>query len=194
MTHLRRIFLTGICAATALSFMVQGAWAQSKAPVTAVIDMRVVQRDSIAGKAWQDYYNAKRKTFKDQIGVEEKAVRSAWDELSRQRSILAPQAFQARERAFREMEAAASGRIRVLEQQLTREMRATQAELGKEMDSALAPILEKIIKAKGIDIIVKKDDLIFVRKEFDLTPEVLKQLDKALPNLDISALAAKAKK
>ncbi len=194
MTSLRRFILAFICAAMFGVTVPSGAFAQSKVPKTAVLDMRAVLRDSVAGKTWQDYYNAKRKEHKDRIAAEEKNVRAAWDELNRQRSILAPQAFQVRERAFRDLETAARGRVGVAEQQLARELRATQAEVRKIMDAKLEVILEEMIKERGIDIIIAKDDLVFSRKEFDLTAEVMKRLNAALPKLDVAALAAKAKK
>ncbi len=176
-----------LCAASA-------AQAQSKAAVTAVLDMRVIHGNSIAGKTWQEYFNTRRKEFKDRIAAEEKSLRSAWDELNRQRSILSPEAFQARERTFKEMEAAANGRAQVLDQQLSREVRATRAEFDKAVEDALEPILESVIKAKGIDIILKREGVFFSRKEFDITSDVLARLDKAMPRVDIKALAAKAKK
>lgn len=195
MNQIRHMLIALWCVATLGVFVPAGAFAQaqSKPVVIAVLDMRVIHRDSLAGKAWQDYYNARRKELKDKIGNEEKTVRAAWDELNKQRAILAPQAFQARERSFREMEAAANGRVRSLEQDVARDLRGAQAELGKVLDEKLAPILEGIIRGRNIDLILRKDDLVFMRKELDLTPEVLKQLDKALPKLDVKSLVAKAK-
>jgi outer membrane protein len=194
MNSLRRMILALFCAVLFGISVPADTFAQNKVPKTAVLDMRAVLRDSTAGKSWQDYYNAKRKEHKDRIAAEEKSVRAAWDELNRQRSILAPQAFQVRERAFRDLETAARGRVGVAEQQLARELRTTQAEVRKVMDAKLEVILEQMIKERGIDIIIAKDDLVFSRKEFDLTAEVIKRLNAALPKLDVAAIAAKAKK
>jgi Skp family chaperone for outer membrane proteins len=195
MTSLRICFLLFLLA-VAIAHPVDAARAQNslKPPVTAILDMRIILRDSIAGKAWQDYYNAQRKSHKDQIAAEENALRKAWDDLNRQKSILAPQAFQTRERSFKEMEAAARRKIGAMEQELSRSLRATLAEVRKAMDEKLGPILDQMVKDRGIDMIIANQDLIFFRKDYDVTGEVLRRLNKALPRLDVPALAAKAKK
>lgn len=162
-------------------------------PVIATLDMRVVTRDSAAGKSIQAYVNDRRKVQKDRIAKEEQALRAAWEELSRQRSILSPQAFQQRERDFRTKEATAKRNIAQGEQELQRELRATLTEARKLVDRNLRPILDKLIAAKGIDIIVATQDLIYTSSKYDLTKQVLRELDQKLPRLDMRALTAKAK-
>ena len=195
MNNLRRV-LAAFLIALFLTAPLSVAQAQSgpRAPIIAVFDSRVILRDSIVGKAWQDYFNSKRKAHKDAIATEEKKLRTAWDELNRQRSIMAPQAFQARERSFRDMESAAKGRIGQMDQDVGRQLRATLGEVQKRMDSKLGPIVDQLVKERSIELILPAQGIaLLVRKDLDITPEVLKRFDKALPKLDIPALAAKVK-
>lgn len=196
---LSRLYILAAVAAAMLSIP-NDARAQQPAsgtrltpPIVATLDMRAVTRDSAAGKSIQSYVNARRKIQKDRIAKEEQSLRAAWDELSRQRSILSPQAFQQREREFRTKEASAKRNIAQGEQELQRELRATLTEARRLVDSTLRPILDKLIAAKGIDIIVASQDLIYTSAKYDLTKQVLRELDKKLPRLDVKALAAKAK-
>ncbi len=170
----------------------QAANQRLKAPVIAILDMRVVKRDSISGKAVQAFLNGKRRAHKDLIAAEEKALRSAWEELSRQRSILSPQAFQVRERAFREKETAAKRKIVALEQALQRDLRATLIEVDKIVGEKMRPIIDQVIESKGIDIIMANQDLIYAKATYNITGEILKGIDKVLPSLDVQALANKA--
>jgi len=186
--HILVIAMIGVIPAT-----MAPAQTAPKMPVTGILDMRVILRDSHVGKAWQAYFESKRKAHKDAIAVEEKKLRTAWDELNRQRSVMAPQAFQARERAFREMEAAAKGKIGQLEQSMNASLRATLSEVRKTMDGKLGTILDGLVQEKKIDLILSNQDIVYFRKELDITQEVLKRFDKALPSIDIPALAAKAK-
>ena len=165
-----------------------------QAPVIAILDMRAVKRDSISGKAVQAYVSAKRKAHKDAIAVEEKALRSAWQELSRQRSILSAQAFQARERSFRKKETAAKRKVAALEQALQRELRGTLIEVDKVVAEKMRPIIDKIIATKGIDMIMPNQDLIYAKPAYNITGEILREIDRVLPGLDMSALAKKALK
>lgn len=171
----------------------QSSSANLKPPVIAVLDMRVIQRESIAGKAWQKYYDARVKAHKDRIAAEEKELRPAWDELQRQRSIMAPEAFKQRERQFREKEAAVNRKIQAAEQELTGQLRDTFNELRKVIEGHLRPIRDQIVQERGIDMIfLYSPDLNYVSSSYDITDPVLERLDKRLPKVDIPALAKKA--
>ncbi len=162
-----------------------------KAPVIAILDMRVVKRDSISGKAVQSFLNSKRRAHRDLIAAEEKALRLAWEELSRQRALLSPQAFQAREQAFRKKETAAKRKIVALEQAWQRDLRVTLIEFEKILGEKMRPIIDKVIESKGIDIIMANQDLIYAKAKYSITGEILKGIDRVLPSLDVQALANK---
>ncbi len=173
----------------------QAAQGKLASPVVVVLDMRVIMRESVAGKAWQEYYDGKVKAHKDQIAAEEKALRPAWEELQRQRSILAPEAFQQRERDFREKEAAVNRRIAGAEQELGNELRNTFEQVRQVIEGHLRPIRDQIVAEKGIDIVLLVNpDVNYVGKSYEITGLVLKQLDRNLPKINIPALAEKAKK
>jgi hypothetical protein len=57
----------------------------------------------------------------------------------------------------------------------------------------MRPILDKIVKAKGIDIIMMKQGLVHAGVNYNITTEVLKELNKKLPKLDVEAVSKKAK-
>lgn len=196
MTAIGRYF--GVLA-VALALLAPGtAHAQDKklkAPVIAVLDMRVIMRDSRAGKAWQVYYSREVKAQKEEISSMEKELRPAWEELQRQKTILAPQAFQAREREFRQKEAAANSKISGAERQRGENMQRTFNEVKRVIFSKLAPIRDKIVAEKGIDMVIfLNPDINYVAGRYDITKEVLTQLDHDLPKLDVPAIAKKVKK
>jgi Skp family chaperone for outer membrane proteins len=165
-----------------------------KPPVVVMLDTQEIQRTSAAGKSLQVFVDARRKLHKSRLVAEEKILRKEWDELTRQRSILAPQAYQQRERAFRTKETAAKRKVAALEQALNYELRVTLAAVSKILDQKMRPILDKIVKAKGIDIIMMKQSLVYVGVKYNITAEVLQEVDKSLPTLDVEAVSLKAKK
>ncbi len=166
-----------------------------KAPVIAVLDMRVIMRESHAGKAWQVYYNKEVKAQKEEISSMEKELRPAWEELQRQKTILAPQAFQTREREFRQKEASANSRISSAEQQRGQNLQRTFHEVQQVIFNKLRPIRDKIVAEKGIDMVIfLNPDINYVAGRYDITKEVLTQLDRDLPKLDVPAIAKKVKK
>jgi outer membrane protein len=173
----------------------QGSKGKLKPPVIAVLDMRVIMRESIAGKAWQAYYEKQVKGHRDEIAAMEKQLRPAWDELQRQKTILAPQAFEGREREFRQKEAAANGQLARDEQQLSQHLQRTFHEVQRVVLGKLRPIRDRIVAEKGLDMVIfMNPDMNYLAPRYDITREVLVELNRALPKLDVQALAKKAEK
>ena len=52
--------------------------------------------------------------------------------------------------------------------------------------NALKPILEEISNEKGITIILEKTSIMLNAEKMDITNEVLKKLNKSLPNIEVS--------
>ena len=50
----------------------------------------------------------------------------------------------------------------------------------------MKPILEEISNEKGITIILEKASIMLNAEKMDLTNEVLKKLNKSLPNINLS--------
>lgn len=166
-----------------------------KPPVIAVLDMRVIMRESNAGKAWQAYYEKQVKGHRDEIASMEKQLRPAWNELQRQKTILAPQAFAGRERAFRQKEAAANSKLATDERKLSQHLQRTFHEVQRVILSKLKPIRDRVVAEKGLDMVIfMNPDMNYLAPRYDITQEVLVALNRALPKLDVPALAKKAEK
>ncbi len=56
----------------------------------------------------------------------------------------------------------------------------------KQVLDALKPILEEISNEKGITIVLEKNTVLLNAEAMDITEEVLKKLDKALPKIELS--------
>ena len=52
--------------------------------------------------------------------------------------------------------------------------------------NAIKPILEEISNEKGITIILEKTSIMLNAEKMDITNEVLKKLNKSLPNIEVS--------
>ena len=52
--------------------------------------------------------------------------------------------------------------------------------------NALKPILEEISNEKGITILLEKGSVMLSADKMDITDEVLKKLNKSLPNIKVS--------
>jgi Skp family chaperone for outer membrane proteins len=155
--------------------------ARLSAPVVAVVDMRSVMRESLAGKSIQTQFDKLRRQFQKEIDKEEKSFRAAREELTRQRSILAPEALRQRQARLEQRFAALQRSMQVRK----KELEGTVADARRVLNRHLQKVFEKMIKDRGIDIIIAKRQLVYIGPAFDITKATLKRLNKRLPRVAI---------
>ena len=59
-----------------------------------------------------------------------------------------------------------------------------------QVERALNEIVARMAETKGYDVIVRLSQVVYVKKSLDITSDVLKELDKTLPTINV-ALPAK---
>ena len=148
----------------------------------AVIDTEVIRRKSRAFKDIGAQIAKYRNAIQADIQKEEEALRGANEELARKRAILAPETFAEERRQFEE---------RLVQVQRTVQKRKTGLErVGfealKKVEVVLNKIITEVAKEQSLGLILRKNQTVLVATELDITPDVLKRLDTALPSLKVS--------
>ena len=59
-------------------------------------------------------------------------------------------------------------------------------EAVKKVEAVLNKIITEVSKELSLGLILRKNQTVLVAKELDITPNVLKRLDTALPTLKVS--------
>jgi Skp family chaperone for outer membrane proteins len=126
----------------------------------------------------------------EEIAIEiENEIKSSDEEIIKEQnlliesqSIMAPEAFEAKRIEY--------------ENKIQRYNSERQAKLVKideliaisrnDILNAIKPILEEISNEKGITIILEKTSIMLNAEKMDITNEVLKKLNKSLPNIKVS--------
>ncbi len=157
------------------------AAARLSAPVVAVVDMRAIMRDSLAGKSIQDQFDDLRRVFQKELDKKEKSFRAAREELDRQRSILAPDALRQRQSRLEQRFTNLQRSMQVRK----KELEGTVADARRILNRHLQKVFEGLIEDRGIDILVARQQLIWFDPAFDITEETLKRLNKVLPSITI---------
>lgn len=159
---------------------VQAAGVLPKA-VIAVIDTRQVRLNSAAGKDIQNQLEQIRKAFQAEIQSKEKALKKEKDTLEAQRSIMAPDAFTAKGREF---QAKLQG-VQLEIQNKNRQLEAAISVAETELQRALKPILQAVLKNNKATVIFDKSLIIEQAPGLDVTTEVIEQLDAVLPSVKV---------
>jgi len=184
--------LLTVCFLTSLLGWAKPSFSQEKsgATVIAVVDMKRILRESKATRTIRPQIEKLNAVYKAEYKRETKQLRAANRELSRQRTILSPEAFAQRRKAF-EQKAKNIRRIvarkkRTIEQALARAM--------GEVHKILRKVTIKIAKERSLDMIIPRSSVFMVQNKHDFTNEVLKELNSQLPTVTVTTTAPKKKK
>jgi len=158
----------------------QPLWAEEfKTPVFAIIDVQKILRESTAVKALTARIEDERQAYQAELRKKEETVRTADQELARQRSILTADAYAAKRRDLEQQMASLQREVRerkrTLDQAFGRGMNRIQTELAK--------VAAEIADENGLDLVLSKTAVVIVKPEFEFTEEALKRLNTRLPDV-----------
>ncbi len=147
----------------------------------AVLDLNRVLRDAASVKSVNKQMGAFRDGFQAEIQKERTELKKADQELGRQRQVLSPEAFADERRKFetkvREAQLRADQRIRELENVRNAAMLEVQGALNK--------VVADLAGERGYTLVIRSTQTVVVDSSLDLTNEVLKRIDKALPTVKV---------
>ncbi|MCP5372884.1 MAG: OmpH family outer membrane protein [Hyphomicrobiales bacterium] len=148
----------------------------------AVVDVNVIRQNSSAVKSIQAQLANFEKAFQADIKKEEEALRNAERELTRQRTLLAPDAFAKKRREFEQRVV----QVQRLVQQRKIELNRTHTGAMRKVEDALRDVVLELAAKHKITMIFRKDQMIFAVPGMEITETVLKELDKKLPSVKVS--------
>lgn len=149
--------------------------------VIAIIDTRMIGLNSAAGKDMQNQLEQIRTKFQAEIQAQEKILKAEEETLKSQRSIMAPDAYEAKVREFQ---------IKVQNVQRGVQNRNLQLDSARnaaknELQRALKPILQSVLKEYKATVIMDKSLIIEQAPGLDVTTRVIEQLDAVLPSVKV---------
>ncbi len=161
--------------------------AQSLPPaVIAVIDSRMVRFNSAAGKDIQNQLDAIRTKFQAEIAEQEKSLKEEETTLKSQRSILPKESYDAKVKDFQNKVLTVQREVQIKNKQLETALGNAQNELQR----ALKPILQKILKEHKATMIMDVSLVIEKTSGLDVTTKVIEALDQVLPSIKVELPAS----
>jgi outer membrane protein len=163
------------------------AHAQQLPPaVAAVIDYQRILRDAAAARSIREQIESRRKAYQDEISKQEQRLYEVDKAFAKQRSLLTPEAFADKRRAFEED----VGEVQRLVQERRRELDRVAEIALNEVKTALIDIVTGMAEERGFNLVLPSSEVLFFARKIDLTEEVLAKLDAKLPDVIVSAAAA----
>lgn len=151
------------------------------APIIAIIDVQRILQESLAAKSVQKQLEGQRSKFQTEIEGEENGLRQSEQELSKSRDQIAADVYADREQQLRQrflaVERHVQGRRKVLDQAFTDSMNSVRA--------SLLAIVDAVAHERGVNLVLVKQQALWVDAPLDVTDEVLRRLNSKLPELAV---------
>jgi outer membrane protein len=159
-----------------------------QSPRIIVIDRQQLLQRSAAGKDIFTQTQTLSKQLETQLRTEETALQGEAVQLQQQLAILAADVRAQREKDFTAKQQAFQGRV----QQRQAQIQASFNAAARQVEVALDPILQAIMRERGANMVLDRSAVIVATSDVDVTPLALQRLDRALPRVKVDLVAAPA--
>ena len=175
------LFRTIIAVALMTVMLSVSAWAANPPAVALVVDVQKILDESEAAKGVQKLLNTQRVQFQTETEKEENQLRVAEQDLGKAHARLSAEVYSDREQQLRQrfiaVERHVEVRRKLLDQSFTDAMNVVR--------DNLLNIVQVVAKERGANLVLVKQQILWMDKSLDVTDEVLARLNKALPQVTI---------
>lgn len=147
----------------------------------AVVDVQKILRQATASKTIRPQLAKLKKQYRARFKKQEQELRAANQDLSRQRAILSPEAYEQQRKAFRKR----ASKVQREVQAARRRLDGALASAMRKVHRALRGITAKYARQEGIQLILPKSGVLLMETRFDITDEILQRLNKQLPTVKL---------
>lgn len=162
--------------------LVAGAAAPAAAQRTlparfAVVNFQKIFREAAATRSIAPQIAKIKKSFESQFKDLQKKLQAAEKDLQRQRTILSPEAFAEKQKAFKKQVNGVQRNVQSIQRMVGR----AEGEAYKRVRQAFHQITQEVAKERSLEVIFPRSGLIHVDPRYDISDEILKRLNKRLP-------------
>ncbi len=147
-----------------------------------ILDVQAILRNASAVKNIRNQITKYGNQFEKEIEKERGDLRKANQELARQRTILAPEAFAEKRRKFEQRVVD----VQRLVQQRQRELDKSRKEAMSTVNKTYIDIVTALANKKNLAVILRKSQMAYSAPTLDVTKEILALLDKKLPTVKVA--------
>ncbi len=162
----------------------QPALAQNaEAPMLAIIDVQKILRESVAVKSLTAKIEEQRTKYQDELRAEEESLRTADQELARQRTILSAEAYTQKRKDLEQQ-------VATLQRQVQERKKGLDQLFGQgisQVQNELANVAKEIAEERGLDLILSRATVVIVKPKFDISNEALERLNARLTTVALPA-------
>lgn len=162
--------------------MTGAAFAQQAEPASiAIIDTRRLFSESLVSQDIREQLvGFSQNLSRDENRIREELIEEK-EQLDRQQSLMAPEAFEDRYGELQQRADELNRRIDLHQKRLN----VAQVRANRELQRVLTPIIQKTADRTGATVVLEKGQIVYQRSGLDITTDVIEELDKELPSLEV---------
>ena len=149
----------------------------------AIVDFLLIQQQSLAMNDLKAQIEQRRQVYQEQINLQEQELRAVDQELVRQQSILAADAFAQKRREFEaqvaEVQRGIQARKRELDQAFDFGVKAFEREVIN--------IIAELSATHGYNLVLSRQQIVFADNQLNISQKVLELLNQRLPRVEVPA-------
>jgi outer membrane protein len=172
-----RLSKTALVFATATLLLASPALAQN----VGIINVQKIMAASKAAQSIRTQLEAKQKGFQADLNAKQSQFQAEDQALKTQEGKLAKEAFEKKVKDFQAKFNAAQQEIQTKKEQLDK---AFTAALNQIQEKVVA-ISKSVAEEKELDLVISSSQVLYGKPELDITDAVLKNLDSALPSVQV---------
>ena len=176
-----RILLVLVMAAAPAGALAQDEAARMAPATIGVIDSQFILVSSEASQGIRTQIELIRDLYSAEISQLEDGLRTQEQEVTRQRAILAPEAFAERLAAFE----GEVDRVQRLVEERNRQIDQAFNQAMSQVRDVLLQVVVELSEARGFNLLLEQNDVLYAVPQLDLTDEVIVRLNELLPNVEV---------
>jgi outer membrane protein len=158
------------------------ALADPPQPKIVVLDRAAIMTISKAGQDIAKQIQAYSTQAKAELQGQSRALENEERTLQQQVAIMAPDLKAKKIAEFQAKQQSLQGQVQRKDEQ----MRMALAQARQVMETKLGPILQALVKARGANMVLDRQAMVYAPPQFDITPDAIAQLNQQLPSVKVN--------
>jgi outer membrane protein len=151
-------------------------------PVILIVDMAQILQQAKAAKQVQSELNQQYNLYSKEVAKQEDELQKSSTELERQRTVMAPDAYNLRARELQQHYDELGKSVQAKRQAL--QLSLNEA-MGKVKLAALGVVAD-IVKEHKANLVLEKQAVVYEPEGMDVTADAIQRLDKRLPSVPVN--------
>lgn len=144
-----------------------------------VVDLVTVRREAEGAKTIANQLQTFVVDYQTDIEKEEAELRVAQEELNAKKATLSAEAYSEERQKWEQAVAEAQRRFLRRRQMMDQ----ARAQAWQRLNGALDKVIHDIAAERGLTVVVRRDQIVYIAPGFEITEEVLARLNQALPSV-----------